>query len=134
MAKRFKPVIPSPMQPAYDGYKYAPAVIAGNQIHISGLLGLGEDGSVPDDYAQQVENIFGLMELVLAEAGATLADVFSMTSYHVGDLPRQMPDFIRVKTERLGEPHPAWTAIGVSQLALEGAQIEVSVIAFAPTL
>lgn len=129
MSKQFKAVIPAPFQPIYENFKYAPAVIVGDQVHVSGLLGLSADGALADTYEQQVENIFSLMELILTEAGATLNDVFSITSYHVGDLAAQMPGFIQVQSDKLGKPHPAWTAVGVPQLAVEGAKIEVSLIA-----
>ena len=127
--KPFSPIVPAPLQIAYDGYHYAPAVRVGNDLHLSGLIGFDAEGVVPDDYSQQVSNIFDTMTLVLAEAGATLADVYSLTSYHIGDLKGQMPEFIRIQAERLGTPHPAWTAVGTTELALPGALIEVVAIA-----
>jgi enamine deaminase RidA (YjgF/YER057c/UK114 family) len=127
--KIFTPVVPAHLQEAYDGYCFAPAVRVGNDLHLSGQIGFDATGAVPEDYATQVSNIFDHMAMVLAEAGASLADVFSLTSYHVGDLAAQMPAFIRIQAERLGKPHPAWTAIGTTALAFPGALIEVSAIA-----
>jgi enamine deaminase RidA (YjgF/YER057c/UK114 family) len=131
-AKPFAPVIPEMLQPVYDGYCYAPAVIVGRDIHVSGLIGFAADASVPEGLTEQLANIFAHLELILAEAGASLADVYSLTSYHLGDLKGQMPEFIRVKTEKLGAPHPAWTAIGIAELALPGALIEVAASARLP--
>lgn len=130
--KPFLPVIPALLQPAYDGYCYAPAVIVGRDIRVSGLLGFDLDGTVPDDLTIQIGNIFEHLAMILAGAGASLAEVFSLTSYHLGDLKGQMPEFIRIQAERLGQPHPARTAIGTSELALLGALIEVSAIARLP--
>lgn len=87
---------------------------------------------MPADLSDQIANVFDTMELVLREAGSGLSDVFSLTSYHLGDLLAQMPVFIRLQSERLGEPHPAWTAVGTTALALPGALIEVSAIARLP--
>lgn len=129
MTKAFKAIVPDAFREVYENYKYAPAVRIGDDIHASGILGANPDFSIPDDYDSQVRNIFGLLELILAEAGGTLSDVCSLTSYHVGNLPAQMPMFIAVQSERLGMPHPAWTAVGVSQLAIPGALIEVSALA-----
>lgn len=120
------------MQVIYDAYHYAPAVLVGNQVHVSGLLGFTADGSVPADFAAQVSNIFDHLELILAEAGTTLAAVYSITSYHLNDLKGQMPEFTRIQVERLGSPHPAWTAIGTTELALSDALVEVSAQAFLP--
>ena len=130
--KPFAAVVPAPLQPIYDGYCFAPAVRVGNDLYLSGIMGYNADQSVPDDLATQIGNIFDQMAMVLAEAGASLSDVFSLTSYHVGDLIGQMPTFIGIQAERLGKPHPAWTAIGTTQLALPGIMLEVSAIARLP--
>ena len=132
MSKPFKAIVPSPYEPAYQAYKFAPAVVVGDQVHVSGLIGYDETGAVPDDLAEQIRNILGHLELILGEAGASLPGVFSLTSYHVGDVAAQMPEFIAQQSSVLGAPHPAWTAIGVSSLALPGAKLEVSAIARLP--
>lgn len=126
MTKCFNAVVPDAYRDIYAHYQYAPAVRVGDDIHVSGIVGVNADFSIPEDYEAQLANIFDLLEGILAEAGATLADVHSLVSYHVGDLPAQMPGFIQAKTQRLGEPHPSWTAVGVTQLAVPGAMIEVS--------
>ena len=132
MSKSFEPIGPGVYQDVYAHYKYAPAVRIGDAVHVSGLIGLDPDHRVPESYEAQLANIFTLMEVILAESGASLADVFSLTSYHVGDLGAQMPGFIEAQAARLGEPHPAWTAVGVTQLALPGALVEVAAVAHRP--
>lgn len=129
MTKAFEAIVPAPFQPVYDGYAYAPAVVAGDQIHLSGLIGFNLDGSVPEALDAQIQNIFDHMEAILGAASSSLDQVFSLTSYHVGGLNAQMPIFIDLQRQRLGRPHPAWTAIGVNELALPGALLEVSAIA-----
>jgi enamine deaminase RidA (YjgF/YER057c/UK114 family) len=64
----------------------------------------------------------------LTEVGLTLSDVVEMTTYHVG-LKEQLEVFKQIKDEFINEPYPAWTAIGVSELAVDGALIEIRVIA-----
>ncbi len=51
-----------------------------------------------------------------------------MTTYHV-ELQKNLKEFMRVKDEFIIEPYPAWTAIGVSELAVADAVIEIRVIA-----
>ena len=51
-----------------------------------------------------------------------------LTSYHV-DLPAHMRAFMAVKDEFLAAPWPAWTAIGITSLAVRGARAEIRVIA-----
>ena len=132
MSKPFTTIVPPSHRAAYDAYQFAPAVRLGDQIIVSGVIGFAADMSLPEAFASQVENAFSLIEGVLSEAGAGLGDVASLTTYHVGDLAGQAPAFIAIKTERLGEPHPAWTAVGVAKLAVPGAQIEIAAVAAAP--
>jgi enamine deaminase RidA (YjgF/YER057c/UK114 family) len=40
-----------------------------------------------------------------------------------------MGDFMSVRDEVLSEPWPAWTAIGISELAIPGARVEIRVTA-----
>lgn len=111
MPKSFAAIVPASHQAAYDAYQFAPAVRIGDQIIVSGVIGFAADMSLPAEFDVQVENAFTQLETVLAEAGASLADVASLTTYHRGDLAAQMPAFIAIKAARLGEPHPAWTAV-----------------------
>jgi enamine deaminase RidA (YjgF/YER057c/UK114 family) len=61
------------------------------------------------------------LEAVLSEAGATLDDVASLNSYHVGDLDSQLRELVDIKVTRIRAPHPAWTGVGVTQLGVPGA-------------
>lgn len=64
----------------------------------------------------------------LVEADLTFSDVVEMITYHVG-LKGHFRDFVLIKDEFIKEPYPAWTAIGVSELAADGAVIEIKVTA-----
>ena len=57
----------------------------------------------------------------------TFDNVVDMTTYHVG-LQAHLAEFVRVKDEFVKEPYPAWTAIGVAELAVPGARVEVKVV------
>ena len=130
--KRFTPIVPAAMLKTYERFGYAPAVRAGGQLILSGVIGFAADRSMPADFRTQIDNVFTGIAEVLAEAGASLDDVVSLTSYHVGDMQSQLADFVAVKAARLGEPHPVWTAVGVTALAFPGALVEVAAVALAP--
>jgi enamine deaminase RidA (YjgF/YER057c/UK114 family) len=68
------------------------------------------------------------MKAVLAEAGLDFADVVEMTTYHV-DLQKHIGAFMAVKDRYVSEPFPAWTAIGITELAFPGGLAEVRVVA-----
>ena len=61
---------------------------------------------------------------MLAHAGASFDDVVELTTYHVG-LADHIERFRRVKDDFVGEPYPAWTAIGISALVVPGALVEI---------
>ena len=43
-----------------------------------------------------------------------------------------MADFMEVRDKYLREPWPAWTAIGITELAVPGAHVEIRVTAKLP--
>ena len=54
--------------------------------------------------------------------------VLEYTTYHVG-LQSTMGTFMKVRDQFLKEPWPAWTAIGITELAAPGAHVEIRVTA-----
>lgn len=121
-------VIPAWMQPMYDAYHFAPAVIDGEYLRCSGMIGFRPDLTVPENLTEQFTLAFENLRGLLAEVGLTFADVTEMTTYHVG-LVAHFDEFCAVKDAFLREPYPAWTAVGISELAAPGAALEVRVTA-----
>jgi enamine deaminase RidA (YjgF/YER057c/UK114 family) len=62
--------------------------------------GFDAEGWLAPDFRGQVENVFTTLEAILNEAGATLDDVASLSSYHVGDLHRQLRELVDIKATR----------------------------------
>lgn len=123
-----KVVIPDWMQPIYDEYHYAPAVIDGDQLRCSGMMGIRPDLTVPEDLTEQFILAFENLRGLLGEVGLTFADVTEMTTYHVG-LAAQIDRFVAVKNTFVTAPYPAWTAVGISELAIPGAAVEIQITA-----
>lgn len=152
-----KTVIPAALQDVYDRWHFAPAVIARGMIYCSGIIGTSPDGEAPGreglegaratldrgsdapigalqavrDPKAQFETAFEALRAILNEAGADLADLVEITTWHV-DMARHMATFVEVKDRYLGEPYPAWTAIGVSELVVPGGLMEIRAVALAP--
>ena len=131
MPKLFTTIVPPSLKAASEAFQFAPAVRIGDQILVSGIAGVDAEGRLPPDFRSQAENVFTTLEAILNEAGATLDDVASLTSYHVGDLDDQLREFAEIKATRLRAPHPGWTGIGVTQIGVPGALLEVSAVAVA---
>lgn len=121
-------VIPASMQAMYDRFHFAPAVRAGDLLLCSGQIGVSSDGRAPDDLDKQFTLAFEAVKAILDEAKLDFSDVVELTTFHVG-LLSQLGAFMAVKDRYLPAPFPAWTAIGVSELALPGGLAEVRVTA-----
>ena len=149
-------IIPPALQGVYDNWHFAPAVVTNGLIFCSGIIGTSPDGEPPHDdglagaratTAEEANDLAALMAVrdpeaqfatafralraVLREAGADLADLVEITTYHV-DIARHMESFTRVKDRFILAPYPAWTAIGVSELIVPGGLMEIRAVAKAP--
>ncbi|MBP2455053.1 RidA family protein [Mycolicibacterium lutetiense] len=120
-------VVPEWMQPMYDAHHFAPAVIDGDHLRCSGMMGLRPDLTLPAEPLAQFTLAFENLRGLLAEAGLTFADVVDITSYHVG-LQQHIQAFGAVKDQFVAAPFPAWTAVGVTELAM-GALVEIKIVA-----
>ncbi|UYV36934.1 RidA family protein [Rhodobacteraceae bacterium D3-12] len=108
-----------------SGLEGAEAVTADGENGLAALV------AVRDPVAQ-FETAFEALEAILIEAGAGLADVVEITSYHV-DMARHMEAFMAVKDRYLLEPYPAWSAIGVAELIVPGGLVELRAVAKVPS-
>lgn len=129
----WQPIVPPGAERAYDKLHFAPAVRVGDTVHVSGVIGTGPDGAASADPDAQFDQAFANLADTLAAFGATLADVAEMTSFHVG-LQQHLRAFMKAKDRALPAhpPSPAWTAIGVVELAVPGALVEIRATVAAP--
>jgi enamine deaminase RidA (YjgF/YER057c/UK114 family) len=115
------------MQMAYDQFHFAPAVRAGGFLLCSGQLGTdARFAIVSADPEEQFTQAFENVKRVLAAAKLDFGDVVEMTTFHVG-LREHLATFLAVKDRYFAAPWPAWTAIGISELAAAGALVEIRV-------
>ncbi|MFL9810923.1 MULTISPECIES: RidA family protein [Pseudomonas] len=122
-------IIPESMVEDYREYHFSPGFETGGFLFISGQIGLDATGEVPEDPAEQARCAFERMRSVLAAAGLGFEDIASITSHHVGEVSEIFEWFPMVKDSYLAAPYPAWTALGVSGLAIPGVIIEISAVA-----
>ncbi len=127
MAKK-EVVIPKGQEGYYENYHFAPAIKDGNRVYCSGVIGVGADGKPSADPETQFTCAFDTLNSVLAAAGVGFADVIEMTTFHVG-LQQHLATFMKVKDRYIAAPYPAWTAIGITELAFPGSLVEIKVIA-----
>lgn len=121
-------IIPAGQEGTYKRFQFAPAVKTGNTVYVSGIIGTADDGSVLDDLGEEFAAAFSQLEQTLGEAGASMADVVELTSFHV-DISDTLGAFMKAKAAHMSEPYPAWTAIGCVGLAIPGTRAEVKATA-----
>jgi enamine deaminase RidA (YjgF/YER057c/UK114 family) len=123
-------VIPASMATTAARYQYSPGVIvpAGNLLLVSGQIGRDTSGKVVLDPEQQFVAAFENLLSILVEAGATMANLVEITTFHTS--MTDLAVFAEVKARYLDTtPYPAWTAIGTTELALPGVRVEIRAIA-----
>lgn len=124
-----------------EPWGFAGAYRAGDYVYLSGVV-TGARGGEPIDAETFKENLrvmFERAEETLNAAGASLEEVVDIVSFHIWDTPLFEGDkfehigaVAEVKKEFMPAPHPAWTAIGVSELLPNSGLIEVRMIAYSP--
>ena len=125
-------VVPKEMQNISDRFGYSPAVKAGPLLLMAGQLGRDEHLNVVEGKEAQVVQAFENVKTVLTAAELTFDDVVEMVTYHtdLGELPLVMEVKDRYFTDR--DRLPAWTALGVTALAMPGLFVEIKCTALLP--
>ena len=111
---------------AYEAFQFSQAVKTGDTIHVSGQVGYGPEG-VPDSKEDQCRLAFGHIQSVLAAAGATMADIVSLTSYHTD--PSDFESFKTAQKAFMPGNFPAHTAVGVTSLLMPAFKCEIAAVA-----
>lgn len=112
----------------YDNFHFSEATRCNGFLLCSGVIGTGAQGKVPEDIREEFRNAWNGIGNLLKECGIGYDDIVEYTTYHVG-LHDHIEDFMSVRDEFLSEPWPAWTAIGITELAIPGAHVEIRVTA-----
>ncbi len=113
---------------------FSPAVItqgAGRTIWVAGHTGQSDDSgkSLAGDFDAQCRQVFRNIERTLAEAGAKLSDLVTMTVFLID--ARYTTRMTEIRTEIFGRDFPASAAITVAGFADPSIMIEIQGIAVA---
>ena len=120
-------IIPASMRLFYEEFHFSPAVLDKDILRCSGVIGVDPTTMKASvDPVTQFEQAFLSLGEVLKEAGGDYTNILEMTTFHIG-LNEHLKDFMSVKDKYIEEPYPAWTAIGVSELAFTDALLEIRV-------
>lgn len=127
-------VVPSSRVRTTERFRFSPAVRIGDLVVCSGQVGhtAAPDGT-PLEIEQQMVSVWERVVEVLHAAGTDADHIVEIVSFHV-DLHRHLDTFVMVKDRFVTGPVlPAWTAVGVSDLAPPGCVVEIKVTAIRPS-
>jgi enamine deaminase RidA (YjgF/YER057c/UK114 family) len=117
-------IAPSGWEGSYHGIHYSPVVKIGDRVIVSGIPAIEGD----TDEAK-IRWAFEQLEAHLESAGATLADVVELTSFHVArdhaEFRTRVEPVLKVHREFFKDHYPAWTAVGTTALFSAGAPMEI---------
>jgi enamine deaminase RidA (YjgF/YER057c/UK114 family) len=109
---------------------YCHVVKAGNQIWVSGTVGIAADGSIPDGVVEQFEIAIANMDACLKAVGAGAEHVVKVVVYltDVDDRGKINP----VRQRYFGAHRPASTLVEVSALVAPELKVEIEAQADLP--
>ncbi|OEZ27416.1 RidA family protein [Variovorax boronicumulans] len=114
----------------YDQLHFSSATRVGDMVWVSGQVGFDvATGKPGQGMAAQARLAFQNLKAVLEEAGATLADVVEIMTFHMDMQGPDIQAFAKVKDEFLPNRYPSWTGVGVTQLAHPAYLVEVRAVA-----
>lgn len=117
------------------GYSHAVVSAPGRTVHIAGQIGGDAGGRVTETtLAAQLDVALGNVVAALAAAGATPDDVVSMQLYTtvMDEYRNNLTEIGRVYRRHLGRHFPAMALVGVTELVVPAAKVEVLATAVVP--
>lgn len=124
---------PDGMAPAV-GFSYGALAADGRVLHLAGLTGHLEDGSIAEDLVDQFAVACASVARVITQAGGEPTDLVSMTIYTT-DVDRYRGGLRRLGEEYrtvFGRHYPPMALIGVDELFDPAALVELVCVAVVP--
>ena len=122
-------IIPPGMENIVERFHYAPGVLVGDTLHVSGQVGRDENLKVIEDKEAQFDQCFANIKKVLDAAGFAFSDIIELESWFTS-FPGDLALFMQVKDRWIKGPvYPTWTGFQVSGFSMPGIVCEVKVTA-----
>lgn len=125
-----KAIFPRNPHTLYKEHGYSPAILSGDLLFVSGMVGAREDGTPEPDLDAQIQLAFESLRAVLEAAGCTFDNVVDVTLFLIDPEASFGSVLPALKKAFSSEPPPSITAVGVNWLS--GFQFEIKVIARVP--
>lgn len=121
-------ITPPELRPPFANYNHGVEVEAGSRlVFVSGQLGIGPDGRIPEDAGAQADLCFSNIRAILAAAGMGIGDIARINAY-VSDRAH-LAAYMAARDRHVATPAPASTLMIVSGFARPEFKVEVEVVA-----
>jgi enamine deaminase RidA (YjgF/YER057c/UK114 family) len=122
-------IVPPGMENIVERYRYAPGVLAGDTLYVSGQVGRDENLVPITDPEAQYEQCFRNVGKVLDAAGFAFADIVELETWFL-EFPGDLATFMKVKDRWIKGPvFPTWTGFGVKSFSMPGLLCEIKATA-----
>ena len=117
-------IVPPGLEAVYDQFHYAPGILVGDTLYISGQVGRDADLKVVEGAEAQFVQAFENVKLVLEAAGARFGDVVELETWFADDMA-DLKLFMAVKDRYFVERYPTWTGFAVKGFSMPGILVEI---------
>jgi len=117
-------IVPEGMENIHDTYHYAPGILVGDTLYISGQVGRDADLNVVEGAEAQFAQAFENVGKVLSAAGAGFDDVVELETWFADDMA-DLKTFMEVKDRYFTRVYPTWTGFAVKGFSMPGILVEI---------
>ena len=119
-----KVIVPPGLEAIYERFHYAPGILLGNTLLISGQVGRDADLKVVEGAEAQFVQAFENVKAVLDAAGAGFDDVVELETWFAEDMA-DLALFMQVKDRYFVDSYPTWTGFAVAGFSMPGIKVEI---------
>ena len=119
-----KVIVPKGLEAVYERFHYAPGILVGDTLYISGQVGRDAALNVVEGAEAQFVQAFENLRLVLDAAGATFDDVVELETWFA-DSMADLRTFMAVKDRYFVNRYPTWTGFAVKGFSMPGILVEI---------
>jgi enamine deaminase RidA (YjgF/YER057c/UK114 family) len=121
-----------------DQFALSWAVVAGDVIHLAGMVGMEVDFNAPTlgeftfpaGLEAQMRQAYKNLDWILTHLGASVTDIADQTVFFTGDPAEARAANTTVRREVFGASPPASTLVGVAQLFDPRCRVEIKATAY----
>ena len=126
------PITPPTIAPPAARYHLGVVVPAGSRmLYTAGIVGQRPDGSISDDIGEQAAEVWRSIGAILDEAGFSVADIVSYSTYAV--VGNALATVMAARDSFLGDHAAASLLLPVPALAQATWKVEIAVVAASTT-